>query len=80
MGITPAQELQRILDRFPDKMGKYRMLKTGHVLRPGIPRLLAPALVLLFEKLKIIVRVRKQVLRNVRLWRTRLLPAGRADR
>jgi hypothetical protein len=78
MGINPAQDLQRILDRFPDKMGKYRTLKTGHVLRPGIPRVLGPALVLLFEKLKIIVRVRKQVLRNVRLGRTRLWPAGRA--
>jgi hypothetical protein len=78
MGVSPTQELQGILDRFPEKMGKHRMLKTGHVVRPGIPPLLAPALVLLFEKLKIIVRVRKQVLRNVRVWRTRLLSARRS--
>jgi hypothetical protein len=72
MGVSPAQELQSILDRFPKKLGKYRMLKSGHVFRPGIPRLLAPGLVVLFEKLKIIVRVRKQLLRSVRSWRYRL--------
>ena len=72
MGVSPAQELQGILARFPIKLGKYRMAKSGHVLRPGIPRLLGPALIVLFEKLKIIVRVRKQMLRSVRDWRYRL--------
>jgi hypothetical protein len=70
MGINPAQELKSILARFP-KFGRYRMQKTGHVFRPGIPRILAPALMLIFEKLKVIVRVRKQVLRNVRAWRSK---------
>jgi hypothetical protein len=72
MGVSPAQELQSVLDRFPKKLGRYRMLKSGHVYRPGIPPLLAPALMRLFEKLKIVVRVRKQVLRSVRNWRYRL--------
>jgi hypothetical protein len=72
MGVSPAQELQSILERFPQKLGKYRMLKTGHVFRPGIPRVLAPAIARVFEKLKIIVRIRKQVLRSVRSWRYRL--------
>ncbi|HEY4339430.1 MAG TPA: hypothetical protein VGM97_05760 [Steroidobacteraceae bacterium] len=72
MGVSPAQELQSVLDRFPEKLGHYRMLKAGHVFRPGIPPLLAPVLMRLFEKLKIIVRMRKQLLRTVRNWRYRL--------
>jgi hypothetical protein len=70
MGVSPAQELQKILERFPGQPGKHRMLRTGHVYRPGIPRILAPALAFTFEKLKIVVRVRKQVLRSIRSWRT----------
>jgi hypothetical protein len=71
MGVDPAQELRTIVARFP-QFGGQRMLQHGHVYRPGVPAALAPALLLLFEKLKFIVRIRKQVLRNVRAWRARL--------
>jgi hypothetical protein len=68
MGVDPAQELRAILARFPN-FGGQRMLKQGHVYRPGLPPALGPVLLVLFEKLKVIVRIRKQVLRNVRAWR-----------
>jgi len=71
MGVDPRQELRDILARFP-QFGGQRMLKQGHVFRPGLPRALGPVLLLLFEKLKFIVRIRKQVLRNVRAWRAKL--------
>ena len=48
------------------------MLKQGHVYRPGLPPALGPPLLWFFEKLKFIVRIRKQVLRNVRAWRANL--------
>jgi hypothetical protein len=74
MGVDPGQELREILARFPH-FGGQRMLKQGHIYRPGVPPALGPVLLLLFEKLKFIVRIRKQVLRNVRAWR-----AGLQDR
>jgi hypothetical protein len=68
MGVDPGEELRSILTRFPN-FGGQRLLKQGHIYRPGLPRVLAPVLMVLFEKLKFIVRLRKQVLRNVRAWR-----------
>lgn len=68
MGVDPAQELRGILARYPN-FGGQRMLKGGHVYRPGLPAWLAPGALVLFEKLKFIVRLRKQVLRNLRAWR-----------
>ena len=71
MGVDPQQELHRIVARFP-MFGGQRMLKQGHIYRPGLPTALAPMLLVLFEKLKFIVRLRKQLLRNVRAWRAAL--------
>jgi hypothetical protein len=71
MGVDPRQELRGILARFPH-FGGQRMLQQGHVFRPGLPPAVGPVLLLLFEKLKFIVRIRKQVLRNVRAWRAKL--------
>ncbi len=71
MGVDPAQELRNVLARFPG-FGGQRMLKEGHIYRPGVPPAIAPLLLLFFEKLKFIVRIRKQVLRNVRAWRAHL--------
>jgi len=71
MGVDPGQELRGVLARFPNYGGQ-RMLKEGHIYRPGVPPALAPTLLVLFEKLKFIVRLRKQVMRNVRAWRARL--------
>ena len=75
MGVSPQQELQRVHERFAQRLGRYRMLKTGHVYRAGIPAAIAPSLALLFEKLKVVVRVRKQLLRTARRWRLRFKPA-----
>jgi hypothetical protein len=71
MGIDPAEELSRIRRMFPDFVGA-RTLKEGHVFRPGIPESLAPLLWRLFERLKVIVRIRKQLLRQWRQRRARL--------
>jgi len=71
MGVDPKQELRGILQRYPN-FGGQRMLKGGHIYRPGIPPALAPVLMVMFEKLKFIVRIKKQVLRNVRAWRAAL--------
>lgn len=71
MGVDPGQELRSILARFPN-FGGQRMLQEGHVYRPGLPPALGPVLLLFFEKMKFIVRIRKQVMRNVRVWRANL--------
>jgi hypothetical protein len=76
MGVDPAVELAGILARFPD-FGGQRMLRTGHLYRPGLPRWLAPVLMVFFEKMKFIVRLRKQLLRNVRAWRAAWQDRGR---
>ncbi len=76
MGVDPKQELRGILARYPN-FGGQRMLKGGHVYRPGLPKFLAPALMVMFEKLKFIVRLKKQLLRNVRAWRAALQDRGR---
>jgi hypothetical protein len=56
---------------FPKFHGS-RTLPRGHVFRPGIPRGLALGLLLLFERLKFIVRLRKKLLRAWRSWRAGL--------
>lgn len=56
---------------FPQFRGP-RTLAEGHVYRPGLPKITGRAAMLLFERLKLIVRVRKQILRAVRRWRARL--------
>jgi hypothetical protein len=71
MGIDPAEELSRVRRMFPDFVGA-RTLADGHVFRRGIPKSLAPVLWRVFEKLKVIVRLRKQFLRQWRLRRARL--------
>jgi len=71
MGVEPAAELKRIRDMFPQFRADRRFLK-GNVYRPKVPRSLAPALMLLFERLKFIVRLRKKFLRNWRAWRARI--------
>ncbi len=71
MGIDPAEELSRVRRMFPDFVGA-RTLADGHVFRRGIPRSVAPVLWRVFEKLKVIVRLRKQLLRQWRLRRARL--------
>ena len=67
LGVEPGDELRRIQQLFADFPGP-RTLRDGHVFRPQVPKYLAPGLMLLFERLKIIVRVRKQVLRTLRRW------------
>jgi hypothetical protein len=47
------------------------------VYRPGIPRFAAPALLWLFERLKIIVRIRKKVMLHLRYWRASVEDAWR---
>jgi hypothetical protein len=71
MGVDPGQELREVLARFPN-FGGQRMLKAGHIYRPGLPSALGPVLLWFFERLKFIVRVRKQLLRTVRAWRANL--------
>ncbi|HTX24590.1 MAG TPA: hypothetical protein VMD03_08035 [Steroidobacteraceae bacterium] len=71
MGVDPAEELSRVRRMFPDFVGA-RTLADGHVFRAGIPRSLAPLVWRLFERLKVIVRLRKQFLRQWRLRRARL--------
>ncbi|HKT73038.1 MAG TPA: hypothetical protein VJQ47_09125 [Steroidobacteraceae bacterium] len=64
-GIDPRADLRRIQAMFPGFSGS-RTLKQGHVFRPGVPSRAAYGLMLLFERLKFIVRARKKVLL---LWR-----------
>lgn len=71
MGIDPAEELGRVRRMFPEFVGA-RTLASGHVFRPGIPRLLAPLTWRLFERMKLIVRLRKQFLRQWRQGRARI--------
>ena len=71
MGIDPAQELDEMRRAFPGFGGR-RVLRDGHVFRSGVPRRVAPWLMVLFEKLKVIVRMRKQLLRTWRSLRARL--------
>ncbi len=68
MGVDPGEELRRVQALYPAFRAS-RTFPTGHVFRPGIPRLAAPALLWLFERLKIIVRIRKKVLLHLRYWR-----------
>jgi hypothetical protein len=71
MGIDPGEELQRIRQQFPTFRGP-RTLRDGHVYRPHVPARMARGLLLLFERLKIIVRVRKQLFRSLRTLRVRM--------
>ena len=71
IGIDPGSELERVRRMFPDFVGA-RTLSDGHVFRPALPTAVARVLLVAFEKLKIIVRVRKQVLRQWRQRRARL--------
>jgi hypothetical protein len=78
-GIDPVAELRRIQQMFPEFQGS-RTMDTGHVFRPNVPRVLARSLMLLFERLKFIVRARKQFLRNWRVWRARIEDLSGKDR
>ena len=71
MGIDPAEELSRVRGMFPDYVGA-RTLRNGHVFREGLPAGTASLLLVLFEKLKVFVRWRKQLMRQWRLGRARL--------
>jgi len=71
MGVDPEAELEGIRKMFP-KFRSHRRFLEGHVYRAGIPRSLAPVLMLFFEHLKFIVRLRKKFLRTWRAWRARM--------
>ena len=71
MGVEPGEELRSIQRRFPGFPGP-RTFRTGHVYRPEIPKVAATGLMLLFERLKFIVRGRKQFMRNWRVLRARM--------
>jgi len=77
-GIDPGEELRSVRARFPGFEGP-RTLGGGHVFRTDLPRWLAPAAMFAFERLKFIVRIRKQILRNWRLWRARVQDAASRD-
>jgi hypothetical protein len=70
-GIDPGTELRRIQAMFPNFRGSRTLLR-GHVFRPGIPRRLTLVTMLLFERMKFIVRLRKKLLRAWRSWRAGL--------
>jgi hypothetical protein len=70
-GIDPGADLQRVQKMFPAYAGA-RTSRQGHVFRPHLPRKLAFGLMYLFERLKFIVRGRKQFLRTWRRVRVRL--------
>jgi hypothetical protein len=76
MGVDPGAELRRVQAMYPAFRAS-RTLPGGHVFRPGIPRFAAPALLWLFERLKIIVRIRKKVMLHLRRWRAKLQDALR---
>jgi hypothetical protein len=71
MGIDPGDELHSIRRMFPHFQGP-RTLPHGHVFRAQVPRHFAGGIMLVFERLKVIVRVRKQLLRLFRVWRARI--------
>jgi hypothetical protein len=71
MGVEPGEELRSIQRRFPGFPGP-RTFRTGHVYRPQVPKFAATGLMLLFERLKFIVRGRKQFMRNWRVLRARM--------
>jgi hypothetical protein len=70
-GVDPGAELRRIQAMFPTFPGS-RTLSGGHVFRAGIPAGLAHGLMMLFERLKFVVRARKKLMRTWRTWRARL--------
>jgi hypothetical protein len=70
-GVDPGEELRRIQQMFPSFI-RAQTLSDGHLYRSGVPRSLARGLMLLFERLKFIVRARKRLLRTWRSWRVRL--------
>ncbi len=71
MGIDPLEDLHRVERMFPEFIGA-RTLRDGHVFQKRIPRPLTTPMLQLFERLKVIVRVRKQLLRQWRLGRARI--------
>ena len=71
MGVEPGEELRSIQRRFPGFPGP-RTFRTGHVYRLKVPKVAATGLMLLFERLKFIVRGRKQFMRNWRVLRARM--------
>ncbi len=71
MGIDPLEDLHRVERMFPEFIGA-RTLRDGHVFQRRIPRPLTTLMLQLFERLKVIVRVRKQLLRQWRLGRARI--------
>jgi hypothetical protein len=71
MGVDPVEELHRVERMFPEFVRLNRP-RDGHVYRQDIPRCLAPLLGYVFERLKGIVYMRKQFLRQWRLWRARI--------
>jgi hypothetical protein len=75
-GIDPGNDLRRIQKMFPAYAGP-RTLRQGHLFRPRLPRPLAGGLMFLFERLKFIVRARKQFLRTWRNSRAWLEDMGR---
>ena len=79
MGVDPHEELRSVLRLYPE-LRRYRTLRGGHVYRPGIPPVAAPALMWLIERLKFIVRIRKRTLFQLRHWRASLTDAFGAHR
>jgi hypothetical protein len=75
-GIDPGEDLRRIQKMFPAYAGA-QTLRQGHLFRSRLPRPLASGLMLLFERLKFIVRARKQFLRTWRNSRAWLEDMGR---
>ncbi len=71
MGVDPGEDLRRMQQQFPRFPGP-RTLKTGHVFGPKVPKSAARALMVVFERLKFIVRMRKKFLRTWRIWRARM--------
>ena len=70
MGVEPGDELRGIQRRYPRFNGP-QTFRTGHVYRAKVPKALATSVLVLFERLKFIVRLRKQFLRNWRVLRAR---------
>jgi hypothetical protein len=70
-GVDPGAELHRIKEIFPTFTGS-RTLARGHVFRAGMRPELARVLMVVFERLKFLVRLRKKLLRNLRACRVRL--------
>ena len=79
MGVDPHEELERVQRMYP-QLRRYRTLRGGHVFRPGLPRVAAPLLMWLIERLKFIVRIRKRALFHIRYWRATLSDALSAHR